>query len=653
MGLRQLSCSFAILFLVFSVGVSSGVASTRIALVIGNGHYKNTPALDNPGNDAQDIANELTAIGFAVTLKIDAGKRELDQAIEQFARDAKNADAALFYFAGHGMQFQGRNYIMPVDAELRDEISLKYELTAIDDVKSALLQSRGVKILILDSCRNNPLAQKFARSITVATRDVPNVQGFARAEQTGGMIIVYSTQADEVANDGVGRNSPFSAALLKELKEPGLEIGALFRRVEEDVFKATNGQQSPELSISMVPEFYLNQAETDQAIWARIRLSADGATLKEFISRYPNSFYAPDAEARLEALERAASDQATAAKAMQAAQDAAAEVARLKQLQADRDNAAAQADQRQQQLADKLAAAEAERVKLTDELAKLQSAQIQADEQQRDDRARQDAMRAQQEATLRDQIAKLQVSDAEKQRQLQDALDEERARQASADQAAAARDQAAKAEADNAAKTAEERTQALKAEIAQLEQQAAQARADAAAAAQRASDAGKAVDAAEVKVASVAPTAPISTQAASDASPTAADPQTLASVRAELHRVGCYSGAALEWDAPEMKLGVAKYVRYAKLTATPAGPDAALLAELKQRPAGFCPPECSAREVVVDGRCVTKACGAGQILTRVGVCIPKPASHRVVAKAAPATAAKAKCFTFNAAQYCE
>jgi hypothetical protein len=110
------------------------------------------------------------------------------------------------------------------------------------------------------------------------------------------MIIVYATQVDDVAQDGIGRNSPFSAAFLKEVREPGLQVSSMFRRIGADVYAATNGRQSPELSISMVPEYYLNQSETDQ-IWARIRTRADYATLKEILSRYPNSFYAPDARA--------------------------------------------------------------------------------------------------------------------------------------------------------------------------------------------------------------------------------------------------------------------------------------------------------------------------------------------------------------------
>ncbi len=275
-------------------------ADKRVALVIGNGSYQYTPALINPPSDAKDVAEALKAIGFDVTLKVDVEKRQLDQVIAQFAREGKTADAVLFYYAGHGMQFAGKNFLMPVDAELQDEISLRYEMIALDDVKSALQLSPGVKIMVLDACRDNPQADKFVRSISVSTRDVPKVQGYARPERAQGMIIVYATQADDVAQDGGGRNSPFTQAFLKEIKEPGLEVGAMFRRIGADVYAATNGRQSPELSISMAPEYYLNQSETDQTIWARIRTRADAGTLHEFLDRYPSSFYAPDARASSE-----------------------------------------------------------------------------------------------------------------------------------------------------------------------------------------------------------------------------------------------------------------------------------------------------------------------------------------------------------------
>lgn len=574
-------------------------ADKRVALVIGNSKYSNTPALENPVNDATDVSQALSSIGFKVTLKLDASKRDMDQAIAQFARDATSADAAMFYYAGHGMQFQGQNYVMPVDAELKDEISLRYEMTAMDDVKAALQRSPGVKIMVLDSCRNNPLAAKLVRSISANTRDVPNVQGYARPEKTRGMIIVYATQADDVARDGSGRNSPFSAAFLKEVKEPGLEIGTMFRRIGGDVYQATDGLQSPELSISLVPEYYLNQTETDQVIWARIRTGADAETIRQFLDRYPSSFYAPDAKARLELLEGAERERAQKQNVQISQEAAATNAARLKAEQAEKERIAKEAQLQEQALTDKLAAAEAERQKLASELALRET------------------------------------------------------EQASRQQAATASEKAVQETADRTLQAAADRAAALKAEIAQLELQAAQAKADAATEAQKAAEAKKAASAADTKVALAAPGV---------SATSALTPEQMALVvpiQLELVRVGCY-GAVGDWASTDMQRTVAKYARYAKLVAPPDAPSDALLNSLKQQRERVCPSECSPREVEAGGRCVAKSCGANEYLAKNGACIQRPPiAPRVATVREPAPKPKAPsagaghCFNFNGNQYCE
>jgi hypothetical protein len=380
---RSLSLVFVLLLIGAGVvaQVSPCLADKRVALVIGNSKYKNTPSLVNPENDATDVAEALREVGFQVTLRLDSEKRQMDQAVAQFAREASDSDAALFYYAGHGMQFEGHNYVMPVDAELQDEISLRYEMTSIDDVKAALERSNGVKIMVLDACRNNPLAAKLVRSISAVSRDIPNVQGYARPEKTRGMIVVYATQADDVANDGAGRNSPFSTAFLKEIKEPGVEIGTMFRRIGGDVYQATNGHQSPELSISLVPEYYLNQSETDQTIWARIRVTTDSAIIQKFIERYPGSFYAPDAKARLDLLEREARDK-TGARLHpdEKAEDAGGTTSPAAvAAQKEQERIAREAKAREEALAAKLAAAETDRQNLARELAEREASQRQAE----------------------------------------------------------------------------------------------------------------------------------------------------------------------------------------------------------------------------------------------------------------------------------
>jgi hypothetical protein len=303
---RQVVLGIATVLIAF-VGCAQARADHRIALIIGNSNYLNTPPLANPINDATDIAEALKSLGFAVRLQLDANKRDFDHDLEAFARDARGADAALVYYAGHGLQYHGENYLMPVDAALRDDVSLRYEMVDGRDIISALQESTGVKILILDACRDNPLAKRLARSVIAATRGGAWAEGLAKPGRISGMVVVYATQADEVAHDGEGRNSPFAAAFLKALKIPGLEIGALFRRVEAQVEAETDGQQSPELSISLAPEFYINMTETDQELWARVRQSSDMEAIKSFIRRYPTSFYTPDAELLLKSLEAPAS----------------------------------------------------------------------------------------------------------------------------------------------------------------------------------------------------------------------------------------------------------------------------------------------------------------------------------------------------------
>jgi Caspase domain len=282
---------------------STAWAERRVALVIGNSQYKNPNlALFNPKNDAEDVAASLRSLGFEVILRIDADRRDFDLAMTQFARAATYADAALFYYAGHALQHQGQNYLMPTDAELQDEVSLRYEMVSLDDVRAGLERAGGVKIMILDACRNNPVLDRLKRRMTGVTRDVATVRGLARIAGAQGEVVAYATAADQVAADGSGRNSPFTAALLKRLAEAGLEIGTMFRRVAADVTEQTKGQQHPELLISLISEYYLNQ--NDRPVWERIKDTADPAAFRDFVNRFPSSPRASDAQYRLQMLER-------------------------------------------------------------------------------------------------------------------------------------------------------------------------------------------------------------------------------------------------------------------------------------------------------------------------------------------------------------
>ncbi|MBA2400385.1 MAG: caspase family protein [Bradyrhizobium sp.] len=285
--------------------ISDAKADRRVALVVGNSNYSNsTLFLSNPKNDATDVAAALRGVGFEVLQVIDANKRDLDLNMAKFARLAIDADAALFYYAGHAVQYQGRNYLMPTDAEVEDEISFRYQMTPLDDVRAALDRGDGVKIVILDACRNNPIVNALRRKKKGDSRAVDAVRGgLAKIDKAQGMVVAYSTAADEVAADGDGRNSPFTSAFLKLLKVPGLEIEQLFRRVAADVNGTTGGRQRPETYVSLLSNYYLNQ--TDRIAFDKVKDSPDPGVLLDFVAKFPTSSYVAEAQTRIQRIEAA------------------------------------------------------------------------------------------------------------------------------------------------------------------------------------------------------------------------------------------------------------------------------------------------------------------------------------------------------------
>lgn len=243
-----------VLLIVFAFHLPAASAEKRIALVIGNSAYKNAPRLVNPKNDAEDIAAALKRVGFETIVGLDLDKNGMENAAVRFARAARDADTALFYYSGHAMQFAGNNYLMPVDAKLIDEADLRF-LVRTDSIVADLQQAKSLRILVLDSCRDNPLAEELKRSIG-GTRSAGITRGLAKIDSPQGMIVAYATQSGRTADDGKGRNSPYTTAFLKHIEQPA-EIGTVFRRISADVFSATQNTQLPELSLSLIGEFYL------------------------------------------------------------------------------------------------------------------------------------------------------------------------------------------------------------------------------------------------------------------------------------------------------------------------------------------------------------------------------------------------------------
>src|SRR4051812_28675487 len=190
-------------------------AETRVALVIGNGDYRNTSKLSNPRNDANDVAAALKRIGFTTIVGIDLDKAGMDDAEIRFARAARDADIAMVYYSGHAIQYAASNYLLPIDAQIKDSADLR-RLAKVDDIIADLQQAKDLRILVLDSCRDNPLADELKRSLGERSGSVQ--RGLARLGSSQGMIVAYSTLAGQTANDGSGRNSPYTTAFLKQIE---------------------------------------------------------------------------------------------------------------------------------------------------------------------------------------------------------------------------------------------------------------------------------------------------------------------------------------------------------------------------------------------------------------------------------------------------
>jgi hypothetical protein len=227
----------------------------RVALVIGNGAYTNVTPLTNPPNDARDISSALRDLGFKVIEGYNLDSTKMRGKIEEFGAAMPGAAVTLFYYAGHGMQVAGKNYLVPVDARLEHPSSLGVEAIEVSTVISDMETEKRINLVFLDACRDNPLSRSLARSMGTS-RSASVGQGLAQLNAGIGTLITFATSPDTVALDGAGRNSPFTTALLKHIRTPGLEVRTMLTRVRADVIKATNEQQVPWDHSSLTGEFY-------------------------------------------------------------------------------------------------------------------------------------------------------------------------------------------------------------------------------------------------------------------------------------------------------------------------------------------------------------------------------------------------------------
>ncbi len=231
-------------------------ASKRVALVIGNSSYLHSPKLDNPDNDAADVAAAIRKLGFTVIEGRNLDKPAFERQVLEFARALKGADVGLFFYAGHGLQVSGANYLVPVDARLDDSLGLDFELVRLDVVQREMEREERTNIIFLDACRNNPLARNLARAM--GTRSAAVGRGLAPVESGIGTLISYSTQPGNVALDGTGRNSPFAGALVSEIVKPGEDLGSILINVRNTVMKSTSNKQVPWEHSSLRARFYFS-----------------------------------------------------------------------------------------------------------------------------------------------------------------------------------------------------------------------------------------------------------------------------------------------------------------------------------------------------------------------------------------------------------
>ena len=303
----------------------------RVALVIGNGAYGELGELPNPPNDASDIAAKLEALHFKVVRVIDGDRATMVDALRDFGQSAAGADVALFFYAGHGMAMDGENYLVPVHAPIKDKLSLRFEALSLSDVRDTLESSGApLKMVILDACRDNPLAKRVQQNSGPLGRSVNASSGLAETDTMNGSgwSITYATQPGNVALDGEGnqRNSPFTQALLAHIGDENVDARVMFGYVREAVLRETNERQIPWNSDSMRGTFQFNpvavkpaEPPVDPALaaWRAIRDSDAPSDFEDFLANFPDSDFAAAARYQLSELrdparERAAWDTAQA-----------------------------------------------------------------------------------------------------------------------------------------------------------------------------------------------------------------------------------------------------------------------------------------------------------------------------------------------------
>jgi len=275
-------------------------AETSVALVVGNSAYENVGRLPNPVSDAAEVAALLQKLGFDVTLKQNLGLKQMVDALKAFEDKAAVADVAVVYFAGHGLEMNGTNWLIPTDAELKRDTHVDVEAISLEKVRTTIENAGRLRVIILDACRDNP----FMKTMTLSSRSTIT-RGLGRVEADGSEVIAYSAKEGTVAADGAGNNSPFTKSLLKHLAEPGVDVRFLFGAVRDEVLAETKKMgrpQEPVVYQNLGGKFtylVMPPADTSSSDAARPSMRDDFELSKQagkvevwdaFLAHYPDGF---------------------------------------------------------------------------------------------------------------------------------------------------------------------------------------------------------------------------------------------------------------------------------------------------------------------------------------------------------------------------
>ena len=294
------------------LGCDAAWAEKRVALIVGNSTYQTVPQLPNPARDANSVAKMFKDAGFeSVDVQIDVGNLEFKRAIRRFETTADEADIAVVYYAGHGIEISGVNYLIPTDARLKSDRDAEDEAIPLERLVSSADGAKRLRLIVLDACRDNPFVRTMRRERKVANRGV--VAGLGKVEPTStDTLIAYAAKAGSTADDGDGEHSPFTTAVLKNLPVPGLDVRLAFGRVRDEVLKITGNRQEPFVygslgggNIALVPAPTVPKAAPDgdiKADYDLVQKIGSKRAWEVFLGTHSTGFYAELARAQIEAL---------------------------------------------------------------------------------------------------------------------------------------------------------------------------------------------------------------------------------------------------------------------------------------------------------------------------------------------------------------